>query len=76
MIKLAKEELKKFKGGSEAVVGELEAAGTGGTCQALISVGVGGRTSVRVGLTRAEASTHPDMIHWCCSSCATASWAV
>jgi hypothetical protein len=64
MIKLAKEALKKFKGGSGAVIGELEAAGTGGTCQALVSEGTGGRTRLIIGLTRAQASTgYPDMIH-------------
>jgi hypothetical protein len=46
------------------------------SCQALIADGVGGRTHVEVNLTSAQAQSNVNMIHWCCSSCSTASWAV
>ncbi len=62
---LSREQMKNVKGGYE------------GTCQALIEPGMAGNPPVVVtGLSMGEASGANGMIHWCCDSCSTASWAV
>ena len=61
MKKLSRDEMKKVMGG--------------GTSQALISVNGGGQTVIQ-GLSSSEASGMEGMVHWCCDSCSSASWAV
>jgi hypothetical protein len=63
--KLSREEMKNIMAGLQQSTG---------TCQALIADGTGGRTHIEVGLTSAQAQSNINMIHWCCSSCSTASW--
>jgi hypothetical protein len=61
--KLSRAEMKNIMAGS-------------GTCQALVYPGTGGISFRIIGLSAAEARNYPAMVHWCCSSCSTASWAI
>jgi len=63
MKKLSKDEMKKVMGGLAQP-----------TCQALV-IGGQGDPVVIEGQTASSAANAPNMIHWCCDSCCTASWA-
>jgi hypothetical protein len=67
MKKLSKNEMRTVMGGVEAA---------GGTCQALVYIGTGGFSTVMVNLTSYQASHMEGMVHWCCTHCSTATWAV
>jgi hypothetical protein len=58
---LSKNELKALIGGVA-------------TCQAQVQIT--GGTTVVTGLTQQQASTAANMIHWCCDSCSSATWAI
>ena len=61
MKQLSRDEMKKVMGGS--------------SCQALVQAASGGYT-VFTGLSSGEAQSQGGMVHWCCDSCSSASWAV
>lgn len=64
MKKLSKDEMKKVMGGVMAA-----------NCQALVTRSDGSGTTVIENQTYDSASTASGMVHWCCASCCTASWA-
>jgi hypothetical protein len=66
---LTRSQLKKVLGG-----GGGDGTGSGGNCQALVSGNEGG-TVVLEGMDASTAQNVADMIHWCCDSCCTATWA-
>jgi hypothetical protein len=68
MKKLERSQMKNLMGGVED---------NGGPCQALLNPSPGVWTIV-TGLTYTEASTSNSRQgeHWCCASCATATWAL
>lgn len=48
----------------------------GSSCQALVQQGSNSQGTVVIeGLSSGAASSYPGMIHWCCDSCCTATWA-
>ncbi len=61
---LSRDEMKQIMGGF-----------AGGTCQAQVALAHGGFT-VLPGLSAAEAQHQTGMVHWCCDSCASTSWAL
>jgi hypothetical protein len=65
MKKLSRDEMKKVIGGQNAP----------GTCQALIAADSGGYFVI-TGISASTASGASGMVHWCCDSCGTATWAV
>jgi hypothetical protein len=44
-----------------------------GNCQALVTGGTGDLVVIE-GQTATSAQNAPNMVHWCCDSCCTASW--
>ena len=68
MKKLSKDEMKMVVGGLE------DNSPVSGNCQALVRGGLGDAVVIET-LSPGEASGINDMIHWCCDSCCTASWA-
>lgn len=66
---LSNEEMKKVMGGIE------DPGDFGANCQALVERSDGNGTTVIQSQTSDSAQNAPGMVHWCCDSCCTASWA-
>jgi hypothetical protein len=80
-MKKLKLNLQQFEGAEvltrsqlKQIVGGEAGTGGGGNCQAQVVGGEGGLIVIE-DQTASGAQNAPNMVHWCCDSCCSASWA-